>query len=58
LVDAYREAYLNPYLAAERGYVDRVIDPTETRSAVAGALEMLATKRERLQPRKHGNMPL
>jgi propionyl-CoA carboxylase beta chain len=58
LVDEYREEYLNPYIAAERGYVDRVIDPAETRSAVAAALRMLASKREKLHARKHGNTPL
>ena len=58
LVDAYRQAYLNPYLAAERGYVDRIVDPAETREAVAASLAMLASKRERLRARKHGNTPL
>ncbi len=58
LVEEYREAYLNPYLAAERGYVDRVIDPAETRAAIAGSLRMLSSKRERLRARKHGNTPL
>ena len=58
LVDEYREAYLNPYIAAERGYVDRVIDPAETRSAIAASLAMLASKREELRSRKHGNTPL
>lgn len=58
LVEEYREAYLNPYLAAERGYVDRIIDPVDTRSAIAGALDMLASKRERLRSGKHGNTPL
>jgi acetyl-CoA carboxylase carboxyltransferase component len=56
--DDFREAFLNPYVAAERGYVDEVIDPAETRSAVARALRMLAPKRERLPARKHGNTPL
>jgi propionyl-CoA carboxylase beta chain len=58
LVEEYREAYLNPYLAAERGYVDRVIDPAETRAAIAASLRMLSSKRERLRARKHGNTPL
>jgi acetyl-CoA carboxylase carboxyltransferase component len=57
-VDDFREAFLNPYVAAERGYVDEVIDPTETRSAVARALRLLTPKRERLPARKHGNSPL
>ena len=58
LVDDYRARYLNPYVAAERGYVDRVIDPVDTRAAVAGALRLLATKRERVVSRKHDNGPL
>jgi acetyl-CoA carboxylase carboxyltransferase component len=58
LVDEYRQAFLNPYVAAERGYVDQVIDPTDTRWAVAASLRMLASKRERLPARKHGNSPL
>ncbi len=58
LVDEYRERYANPYIAAERGYVDDVIDPAETRRVLAGALSMLRTKREELPRRKHGNVPL
>ncbi len=58
LVDEYAEAYLNPYVAAERGYIDRVIDPAETRAVVAGALRLLSSKRERLPARKHANSPL
>ena len=54
----YAERLLNPYVAAERGYVDAVIDPADTRREVAGALEMLANKREQLPRRKHGNTPL
>jgi propionyl-CoA carboxylase beta chain len=53
----YAERLLNPYVAAERGYVDDVIDPADTRSAVAAAFDVLADKREVLQPRKHGNEP-
>ena len=58
LVEDYRKAYLNPYVAAERGYIDRIIDPIETRRAIAGSLRLLASKRERLLTRKHGNSPL
>ncbi|MBV9661404.1 MAG: methylmalonyl-CoA carboxyltransferase [Acidimicrobiales bacterium] len=58
LASAYEEEYLNPYVAAARGFVDQVIDPAETRRAVAAAMELLATKRERLVARKHGNGPL
>jgi len=54
----YTERLLNPYVAAERGYVDAVIDPADTRREVAAALAMLANKRERMPHRKHGNTPL
>ncbi len=54
----YAERLLNPYIAAERGYVDAVIEPAETRREVAAALAMLADKRERVPRRKHGNTPL
>jgi len=54
----YRERLLNPYVAADRGFVDAVIDPAETRAEVARALTTLESKRERLQPRKHDNTPL
>jgi acetyl-CoA carboxylase carboxyltransferase component len=58
LVSEYTERYANPYAAAERGYVDDVIDPAETRIKVVAGLAMLRTKREELPRRKHGNMPL
>jgi acetyl-CoA carboxylase carboxyltransferase component len=54
----YAERLLNPYVAAERGLVDAVIAPAETRREVAAAFAMLADKRERLVARKHGNEPL
>jgi acetyl-CoA carboxylase carboxyltransferase component len=54
----YSERLLNPYVAAERGYVDAVINPEETRREVSAALVMLRDKRERLAPRKHDNTPL
>ena len=54
----YETRFLNPYVAAERGYVDAVIDPADTRREVAAAFEMLATKREPLVARKHDNQPL
>jgi Carboxyl transferase domain. len=54
----YREKFSNPYIAAARGYVDDVIEPSETRQRVASALDMLAGKRETRPPRKHGNIPL
>jgi acetyl-CoA carboxylase carboxyltransferase component len=53
----YRDRMLNPYVAADRGYVDAVIEPGETRGVLAAALEALADKREQLQARKHGNEP-
>jgi acetyl-CoA carboxylase carboxyltransferase component len=58
LVDEYIEQYANPYVAAERGYVDDVIDPAETRIKLVAGLEMLRSKREELPKRKHGNVPL
>jgi propionyl-CoA carboxylase beta chain len=54
----YSERLLNPYVAAERGYVDAVIEPAETRAEIAAALAMLEDKREELRHRKHGNTPL
>ena len=54
----YEERLLNPYIAAERGSVDRVIDPADTRSEIAAALEVLVGKRERLPLRRHDNTPL
>jgi propionyl-CoA carboxylase beta chain len=54
----YAERLLNPYIAAERGFVDAVIEPGETRREVAAALEMLSDKREPLVARKHANTPL
>jgi acetyl-CoA carboxylase carboxyltransferase component len=58
LVDDYTESFCNPWEAADRGIVDDVIDPAETRQKLISGLELLATKREQLPPRKHGNMPL
>jgi propionyl-CoA carboxylase beta chain len=58
LIERYEDALLNPYLAAERGYVDAVIDPSATRVQVMRALRMLRTKRANRPPKKHGNIPL
>ena len=58
LVAEYDNTLANPYLAADRGYVDRVIMPHETRIQVVQALRALRTKREVLPPKKHGNIPL
>ena len=54
----YEETLANPWIAAERGYVDAVIRPADTRAEVAKALRALRTKRETLPPKKHGNIPL
>ena len=54
----YEDTLANPYIAAERGYVDAVISPAETRPAVIRALRALRTKRQTLPPKKHGNIPL
>jgi len=54
----YEERLLNPYIAAERGTIDAVIEPADTRAQVAAAFEMLAGKRERLPRRRHDNTPL
>jgi propionyl-CoA carboxylase beta chain len=54
----YEDTLANPYIAAERGYVDAVIRPAETRSQVIRSLRTLRTKRQTLPPRKHGNIPL
>jgi len=58
LVEDYTEKYCNPWEAADRGYVDDVIDPAETRVKLIAGLRMLRSKKESLPPRKHGNMPL
>jgi propionyl-CoA carboxylase beta chain len=58
LMDDYKARFANPYVAAERGYIDDVIEPSMTRSKVAGALRVLRTKRVTLPKRKHGNIPL
>ena len=58
LVREYTEKYANPYAAAERGYVDAVIDPVDTRRKVVAGFAMLRSKRETLPKRKHGNVPL
>ena len=57
-VTEYEDTLANPYIAAERGYVDTVIRPAETRSHVIRALRALRTKRQILPPKKHGNIPL
>jgi propionyl-CoA carboxylase beta chain len=58
LIAEYTEQFANPYTAAERGYVDDVIEPRRTRPVLIGALETARTKREARPARKHGNIPL
>jgi propionyl-CoA carboxylase beta chain len=57
-VREYREKFANPYAAAERGYIDEVIEPRDTRRRLIQALEVLHTKRDVNPPKKHGNIPL
>jgi propionyl-CoA carboxylase beta chain len=57
-ITEYEDTFATPYIAAERGYVDEVIEPSRTRQEVAKALRILRTKRESLPPKKHGNIPL
>ncbi|HUZ04475.1 MAG TPA: acyl-CoA carboxylase subunit beta [Acidobacteriaceae bacterium] len=57
-VEEFRERFANPYVAAERGYVDAVIQPSETRKRLISALAMLEGKRDKNLPKKHGNIPL
>ena len=58
LIEEYRDEFANPYTAADRGYLDDVIEPTETRPRLVQDLEMLRSKREDQPDKKHGNIPL
>ena len=58
LIADYKERFANPYTAAERGYVDDVIQPSRTRPVLISALQTTLTKREPGPKRKHGNIPL
>ncbi|MGZ4542582.1 MAG: acyl-CoA carboxylase subunit beta, partial [Mycobacteriaceae bacterium] len=58
LQQEYEDTLVNPYIGAERGYVDAVIQPSHTRGQVARALQILESKRQTLPPKKHGNIPL
>ncbi len=58
LIDDYEESIVNPYNAADKGYVDAVIEPSETRAQIVRGLRALRTKRAALPPKKHGNIPL
>jgi propionyl-CoA carboxylase beta chain len=57
-IDEYTERFANPYIAAERGYIDDIIEPAQTRPRLIRALNMLASKRDNNPPKKHGNIPL
>ena len=57
-IDEYKNLFSNPYCAAQRGYVDAVIEPSQTRLRLIEALEVMCTKREMRPPKKHGNIPL
>ena len=57
-VREYREKFANPFVAAERGYIDEVIEPRDTRRRLIQALEILQNKRDSNPPKKHGNIPL
>ena len=56
--DEFRAKFASPYIAAERGFVDEVIEPKTTRPRLIRALELLETKRDQNPPKKHGNIPL
>ena len=58
LIEEYNDKFANPYIAAELGYVDDVIEPRETRPKIIAALDSLENKRQSLPPKKHGNLPL
>jgi propionyl-CoA carboxylase beta chain len=57
-VAEFREKFANPYVAADRGFIDEIIEPRHTRRKIIAGLEMTRSKRERTPPRKHGNIPL
>jgi len=58
VIDNYRNALYNPYIAASRGYIDGVIMPSESRTRLIEAFDVLASKRQALPPKKHGNIPM
>tara|TARA_B100000959_G_scaffold180841_1_gene189184 strand:- start:227 stop:484 length:258 start_codon:yes stop_codon:yes gene_type:complete len=58
LVDEYKEKFGDPYVAARHGWLDDVIEPSQTRTALVKALRPLLSKREMILPKKHGNIPL
>ena len=58
LIEQYREKFANPFVAAKRGYIDDVIEPSETRDRIISGLELLKTKVDTNPKKKHGNIPL
>jgi acetyl-CoA carboxylase carboxyltransferase component len=58
LVNDYREKFASPYVAAERGYIDDIIEPRDTRARLINGLSVLQNKRDSNPARKHGNIPL
>ena len=58
LVNEYEDIFMNPYVAASRGLIDNVINPSETRSKIIQSLNMLSNKRDVIPPKKHGSIPL
>jgi len=58
LTKEYKERFANPFSAAERGYIDEIIEPSQTRPMLISSLRLLETKRDKNPPRKHGNIPL
>ena len=58
LADEYRKTFAHPYIAAARGFIDDVIEPSETRSRLINALQVFGNKRDDNPPKKHGNIPL
>ena len=58
LAAEYRDTFAHPYIAASRGFVDDVIEPSETRARLINALQVFGNKRDDNPPKKHGNIPL
>jgi propionyl-CoA carboxylase beta chain len=58
MIQEYRDKFANPYIAAERGFIDEVIEPRFTRARLIAALSALDNKRDKNPPKKHGNIPL
>jgi len=57
-VAEFEEKFANPYVAAERGFIDEIIEPADTRLKLIRALSLLENKRDTNPPKKHGNIPL